>query len=101
VTGGFLSQLDARGQAQLGVDVREVRLHSVRRNEETFGDALVGQSLADEPNDIALGRCQRRPTARRPFALTATPLGIRDRLFDGHRGSFGPSGLPVQFDCGY
>ncbi len=45
--GCFLGELHARGQAQLGVDVGEVSLHSAGRDEKPCGDVVIGESFAD------------------------------------------------------
>src|SRR5271166_2434991 len=55
VAGRFLDELDARAQAQFGVDVGEVGLHSARRDEKPGGDVSIGKSVADEPHDVELG----------------------------------------------
>ena len=76
MAGCFLGELHAGGQAEFGVDVGEVGLHGARRDEKPCGDVTVGQSLADQADDVALGGGERCPAAGGSFAfVTAAPAG--------------------------
>jgi hypothetical protein len=76
----LLHQLHPRSDAELGVDVGEVGLHGARGHEKPCGDVFIGQTFTDQSRDVALGRCQRRPAAGRPFAFTPTALRVGDGI---------------------
>jgi hypothetical protein len=74
----FLDELNARGEAELGVHVGEVGLYGTRRYEQPCGDVLVAEAFRYEAHDVALGRRQRTPPARRSFPFGATTLCVGD-----------------------
>jgi hypothetical protein len=80
VPGGFVGQLDARGQAELVVDVAQMRLDRSRGDEESCGNVFVGQAFSDEADDIKLGGGERSPTAGRPLAFTPAAQRVGDRF---------------------
>jgi hypothetical protein len=51
----FLGELEARRDAELGVNAGEVGFHGARRHEKPGGDVFVGQCFNDQPDDVALG----------------------------------------------
>ena len=54
--------------------------------------SLLAKPLADESDDVALGRGERCPAAGGAFALAAAALRVGDRLLGGQGGALGPRG---------
>src|SRR5271165_5272546 len=95
VAGCFLDELYAGAQAEFGVDVGEVGLHCARLDEQPGGDVVVGQPVADQSHDVALGGGERCPAAGGAFALAAAALRVGDRLLGGQAPALGPRAVKV------
>ena len=59
------------------------------------GDVVVGEPLADQSHDVALGGGQGCPAAGGAFAFAAAALGVGDRLLGGQGRALGPCGVKV------
>src|SRR5690349_20804213 len=56
--GGQGGELGARAQSKLSVDVREVKLDRLRREEQGGGRLAVARTTGDDDGDLQLVRCQ-------------------------------------------
>src|SRR5262249_21224091 len=54
-------ELGSGTNAELGIDLREVRLYRPQAKEQPSRDLLVGEPLGDELGDLSLSRRQRAP----------------------------------------
>src|SRR5262245_25545894 len=81
-------ELRPRGDAELREDLAQVVLDRARAEEELSGDVLVGVTLADEPRDLQLLRCQVGERAR-----VAPPRGLA-RCSELGPGALGPRLCP-------
>jgi cytochrome P450 len=91
-TGCFLDQLYARGQAEFGVDVGEVRLHGTML---TFGGGIhycLGAHLAR----AELAEALTVITRRMPNPRCSGPAPWKPLI-----GITGPTTLPIEFDAGH
>src|ERR1700758_1789281 len=95
LAGSLLNELDARGEAEFGVDVGEVGLHGARGDEKPCGDVLVAESFADQSDDVSLGGGERGPAAGGSFAFAPAALRVGDRLVGGQGGALGPRCVKV------
>jgi hypothetical protein len=70
--GSGVGGLDARVDAELGVDSGEVVADRLRRQEEPLGDLGVAQPRGDEGQDLrfALGQAGRMGAGRRPWSAS-------------------------------
>lgn len=66
------SEGDAPADAELGVEVPDMRFHGATGDEQALGDLGVGESLADERQHRLFGRRQAGETGRRSLARSAS-----------------------------
>src|SRR5882757_7610389 len=75
-------ELDARGDGELAVDLSEVRVDRVVRDEQAGTDLAVGETFGDQLCDTELGGAEAVPSEREANARGGAGGG-----FDGRRGS--------------
>ncbi len=66
VEDGLADYLGAGPGAELGQDVRDVRLYRVAGQEQRRGHVRIGAAVPDQVSDLHLGRRQRLPPGRQP-----------------------------------
>ena len=71
VCGCLCGQFGAGGEAELGEDVRQVRLDGAGGDEQAPGDGLVPQAVADQADDLQFGGGQAGPAGGGSFAAAA------------------------------
>jgi hypothetical protein len=54
----FLDKLDARTQAEFGVDVGEVGLHVRGETKSRVAMSFIAEPFADQSHDVMLGRSE-------------------------------------------
>src|SRR5918996_1069542 len=92
---GERRELDAVGHAELGVDVRQVRLDGVAAHEKTGRDLGVGEAIDGQPDNLELGGGEAGP-ARGPSAPAAAgPPGVGHGVVEREAGTLGPGGGEV------
>src|SRR5271169_840625 len=91
VLGGCLGgEFGAGGDAELGEDVRQVRLDGAGGDEQPPGDGVVPQAFADQADDLQFGGGQAGPAGGGSFAAAALAGGIDHRVVEGESVAFFP-----------
>src|SRR5262245_48129497 len=90
--GGGGGELCSGGDAQLGEDVAQVRLHGALGDEQPADDLGVGEDVGDEPDDLQLGGGEAVPAVGRAFASSPSALGVGDGIVERQLRAFGPGG---------
>jgi hypothetical protein len=76
-------EFGAGGDAELGVDVRQVHLDGAGGDEQAPGDGVVAQAVAGEAGDLSFGGGQAGPAGGGAFAAAAFAGGVGDRGVQG------------------
>src|SRR5918996_2442417 len=92
---GERRELDAVGHAELGVDVRQVRLDGVAAHEKTGRDLGVGEAIDGQPDNLELGGGEAGPARGRSAPAAAGPPGVGHGVVEREAGTLGPGGGEV------